>query len=374
MLPTLSGHPSAAVLPAVLALSEELDKSGEEALSAYIAGIEIIDIMARGLNQQGMIHYSKGWHSTESIGIFGATAASGILLGLTKEQLVNALSIACSESSGLQGQFGSMAKAFQAGRAGGKGIFIAKIAKEGYEANPNIFEVDGGFVKTTTGEINLEAMIERMSNRQSAFFDPGITMKPYPCCKCNHNIIDAVYKIIKEQNFTIDDVDRILIRAQPLTVGCLKYPEPKTKLEGKFSANYNAAIVLVTGKRPTIKDFEGDEIKDERIINAMKKIKMVVDHSIAGGAYFGENWYAPVEITLKDGRKFVEGVAYARGDAPHNPMTEEEVIEKIRECMAINLYLKKLDPIINMLKNLEKINSITELTTLIESAVRHKQR
>jgi len=373
MLPTLSGHPSAAVLPAVLALCEEFNKSGAEALHHYIVGVEVVDVMARGLNQKSMVHYSKGWHSTESIGIFGATAACGLLLGLNREQMVNALSMAASESSGLQGNFGTMTKAFHAGRANEKAILIAKMAKLGFGANPDILEMRGGFVEATTGEIDKEYMFEKMESGVSCFIDPGITMKPYPCCKCNHNIIDAAWSLIEQYHITDDDVESVLVRAQPLTVGCLKYGVAKTALEGKFSANYNIAVPLVYGHRPGIKDFEGAEITDPKLIRCMEKVTMITDDELAGGKYFNGTWDTPVEITLKDGRVVKDHAVYARGES-QNPMKGPEVIEKLRECMAITLFPEKSEPVVAMLENLEGLQSVRELTAAIEAAARPLQR
>lgn len=368
VLPTLNGHPSAAVLPVVLALGEELNSSGEIALCAYIAGVEIVDIMARGLNQEGHIHYSRGWHSTQSLGIFGATAAAGLLLGLSRNQLAMAFSLAASESSGLQGNFGTMAKAFHAGRAAEKGILCAQMAHRGFTANPDILETVGGFALATTGEMSAQAMIDRMAARESAFLDPGMTMKPYPCCKCNHNIIDAIYNLVTKHNIVCDYVEKVLVRVQPFFIGCLKYPIAKTVLEGKFSCNYNVALVLVNGRRPTITDFEG-EISDPKIIEAMHKVEMVIDDSIAGGAYANGGWDTKMEVALKDGRLLKERVVYSRGESK-NPLSTEEVLEKLRDCMAITLYPDKAEKVAEILLDLPSLPSLRTLAEAVSAAAK----
>jgi 2-methylcitrate dehydratase PrpD len=368
VLPTLNGHPSAVVLPVVIALCEELRLGGMEALCAYITGVEVIDVVARGLNQEGHIHYSRGWHSTESLGIFGAAAAAGILLKLTKDQLVTALSMAASESSGLQGNFGTMTKAFHAGRGAEKGILAAKMAKKGFTANPNIMEMVGGFAFATTGEIGSEAMLGRMSSGVSVFENPGLTMKPYPCCKCNHNIIDAVYNLMQEYGFSVDDVEKVQIGAQPFFHGCLKYPKARTVTEGKFSANYNAALVLVNKRYPRISDFEGS-IEDPELINAMEKVEMTIDDSIANGAYANGGWDTKVEVTLKNGGILKERVVYSRGESK-NPLSINEVLGKMRDCLSVTLYPDKLEQVIQVLKDFEKAQSVCDLTKAISDAAK----
>lgn len=369
MLPSLSGHPSAAVLPCTLAMCEELGKGGRDALEAYIIGVEVIDAMSRGLNQKNMVHYSKGWHSTETIGIFGATAAAGTLLRLTREQLVTAFSMAASEAAGLQGNFGTMTKAFHAGRAAEKGILVSKMAKLGFTANPDIMEMAGGYVKASTGSLDTASMYDKMDHGKSAFLDPGITMKPYPCCKCCHNIIDDIWNLMEQHHFGYDDVESIRIGAQPLTMGCLKYHDPKTMLEGKFSAQYTTALTLANHRRPGIADFEGTRIMDQRVISMMKKITMVTDDSIANGEYFAGNWETRMTVCLKDGRELKEAVVYARGEA-QNPMRTDEVVEKMTECMGITLDPGKIAPVTKMLRSLEEIPTIADLMQAIGNAAR----
>jgi len=368
VMPAMSGHPSAVVVPTVLALAEELDCSGEKALCAYIAGLEVIDVISRGINQEGQVHYSKGWHATQTLGIFGATAAASLLLGLDAKQMVYALSMAASESSGLKGNFGTMTKAFHAGRAAEKGILVAKLAQDNFTANPDILGMPDGFALTTTGGIHSQAILDRIASRKSTFLDPGMIMKPYPCCQCNHTIIDAIWNLMAAYKFSAADVKKVWIGVQPVFFGSLRYSIARTMLEGKFSANYNAALVLLHERRPRIADYEG-EIGDPKIIDAMHKVEMVVDDSIAGGAYSNGSYDTKLEITLHDGRILKKFISHSRGDT-RNPLSAEEMREKLQDCMRITLYEDRLEPIISMLEKLEALQSIRILTEAIFSAAK----
>ena len=68
----LGGHPSSPILPALIALAEELAASGRDVLTAYVVGFEIETALGRGVNFH---HYEKGWHPTATLGVFGAAAA-----------------------------------------------------------------------------------------------------------------------------------------------------------------------------------------------------------------------------------------------------------------------------------------------------------
>jgi 2-methylcitrate dehydratase PrpD len=339
-------------------------------LKAYLIGVEVIDVVSRGVNQKTHVHYGQGWHSTETMGVFGGTAAVGILLGLNQEQMVNALSMAASESCGLQGNFGTMTKAFHAGRGAEKGILCARMAALGYGANPDIMEMAGGLALAMAGSLDAEAMRRKMASGQSAFIEPGLTMKPYPCCKCNHNMIDGTYNLMTEHGFNADEVAKVTIGVQPSFFGCLKYPEAQTPLEGKFSANFNVACVLVNGRRPAIRDFQGERITDAKLRETMDKVEMAVDHSIAGGAYANGGWDTKVKIVLKDGREFDTRVIHSRGESA-NPLSEEEVLEKLRDdCLAISLFEDKLEKVMELLRGLEKIADINQLTAAISEAAK----
>ena len=243
------------------------------------------------------------------------------------------------------------------------------MAQRGFTANPDIMEMVGGFALATTGEMSSEKMIARMDSRKSVFLDPGLTMKPYPCCKCNHNIIDAIYNLMTQYGFTNEDVEKVEVGVQPFFVGCLKYPDAKTMLEGKFSCNYNVAVVLCTGKRPSIASFEGTDITDANILATMKKVEMTIDDNIAGGAYANGGWDTKMTVILKDGRKLDERVVYSRGESK-NPLSTEEVLEKMRDCMAITLDPAKSEVVIECVRSLETLPSVRVLMATIGSAAK----
>lgn len=366
-LPTMNGHPSAPVMPAVLAIVEEINASGLEAVMAYIAGVEICQAMSICLNQKDHKHYEKGWHTTSTFGIFGATAAVGKLLGLNKEQLTNAFGICASEASGLRANFGTQTKPFHAGRAAAKGLQAAKLALLGMNSNHEIIETEGGYGFASTGEMDLEGLYDFLNKGVSCFIEPGITIKPYPCCKCTHNAIDAVYETMKEYNYAADDVDQIICHVMPFTIDVLKYPQAKTKLEGKFSMNYTLALTLLNGRPPGIKDFIGEDITDKTVLEYMKRIKMIKNDDIANGLYTNSTHETWVDIFLKDGRKIHKKVVYSRGEA-RKPLSNDEIIEKLKDCISLTLDASKSQPIIDTLLDIENVTNINILMNAINEA------
>ena len=100
-------HPAGPVAPAILALAETRKVSGAEFLNALVLGIEVECRIGNAVYPE---HYDVGWHITGTAGVFGAAAAAGKLLGLDRRQMVWALGIAATQSSGLREMFGSMCK------------------------------------------------------------------------------------------------------------------------------------------------------------------------------------------------------------------------------------------------------------------------
>ena len=98
----------------------------------------------------------------------------------------------------------------------------------------------------------------------------------------------------------------------------------------------------------------------------MRKIRMSIDDSIAGGAYANGSWDTSVKVFLKDGRELKERVLYSRGEA-QNPLSEE-VLEKVRQCMSVTLDPQKIGPAVEMLRDLKQ-HSVRQIMNAIESAV-----
>lgn len=364
-LSSMNGHPSAAVLPAVFACAELINASGKDVLMAYIAGVEVCALMGIGFNKKDR-YYSQGWHSTSSLGIFGATVAAGRLLGLTKQELIYALSIAASESFGLKGNFGTMTKSLHAGRAAAKGFYAAQMAKLGYRSNPDIMEIKEGFAFINIGTIDRSYIEESIKEHRTAFLNPGLTMKPWPCCKQNHSSINSIQTLKARYAFSADDVEKVHCLVQPVIYDCLKYNAPTTKLQGKFSINYNVALAVLYGN-VTLKDFEGVDITDPRVIDFMQKVYMTVDDEVSGGQYNNGLFDNIVMVYLKDGRVLKERTVRAKGDFV-NKMTETEIEEKFIDCASRALSNDGIAKVKQYIDVIGEKKSVQELTALINDA------
>ncbi|MFQ6030276.1 MAG: MmgE/PrpD family protein, partial [Dehalococcoidia bacterium] len=290
------GHPTVAIFPALLALGESLNSTGRDLLEAYVVGCEI------GLALQHTTKYhqmERGFHSTAVIGRMAATAACCKLLKLDEPQTVTALGIAGSMASGLIHNFGTMVKPLHAGLTCRDGVMAAQFAQRGFTAGDQIFEHPLGFTTAILGEgiYDLNEMAENLGKPFRV--QDALIIKKYPCCGGNHAMLDSLFSLMREHNFTLDDVVNAEVDQSYLSIVML-YPEPDDELKGKFSAKYNVAAALVDGEIG-IGTFSEEKINDPEIKEAMEKVNTRVFSKWEEGSseIFGG---VPVRITLKDGR------------------------------------------------------------------------
>src|SRR5215510_8181203 len=151
---TLGGHPSAPILPALIALADETGASGRELITAYVAGFETECKIGLGVH---LYHYTHGWHPTATLGVFGSAAACAKLMKLSEAQTATALAIAASLASGIKANFGTMVKPLHVGHCSRNGLFAALLARDGFTANQGAFEHKQGFFNVFNGAGNYDA-------------------------------------------------------------------------------------------------------------------------------------------------------------------------------------------------------------------------
>lgn len=354
---TMSGHPSAVIVPSLIALGEEIDSTGKDIIEAYVAGFETGTGIGRGVNFH---HYEKGWHPTATLGIFGATAACARLLKLSDEQLATALSICVSLSAGVKANFGSMTKPLHVGTAARNGLLAALLAKEGFTASGDAFEQSQGFFEVFNGSGNYDAnKITANWGNPLDIIKPGISIKQYPCVYSTHAAVDAAILLRNQSSLKHEQIADVEVcmhqrRLLPHTM------RPATSgLNAKFSLPYIIARALIDG-RLIIEHFEGDAYAEPAVQALMGKVR-TKPHFDDDKDYSGA-----VTVTLQDGTKISESVVSPRGRGPENPLSAEDLKLKFENCASRLLPAAKIEFLYSKLSTLEKLDSIRQITSIIE--------
>src|SRR5580692_2504284 len=158
----MPGHPSVAILPALLALAEARGASGADVIAAFVAGYELQCRIGRTIAPG---HYDVlGFHSTATVGSFGAAASCAHLLGLDQSKFAVALGIAGTQAAGLKSMFGTMCKPLHAGKASYHGLMAAKLALRGFTAREDILECRQGFASTHSPDFHPERISDLPEN------------------------------------------------------------------------------------------------------------------------------------------------------------------------------------------------------------------
>jgi 2-methylcitrate dehydratase PrpD len=207
-----------------------------------------------------------------------------------------------------------------------------------------------------------------MERDVSEFLDPGLIMKPYPSCKASHNGIDAVRLLREEYGLRPEDVMHVRAEVQPYVMDLLRYTVARTKLQGKFSLHYCMTRILQKGSL-TLEDFDGDTIDDPETIALMERMEVVPNDQMNNGETMLVRGDTIVTIRTTDGRELQKRVNYATGD-PHCPLSEEQRMRKLRDCLARNLKENCVEEALQTLETIETLPALSDLAELLRGAAR----
>ncbi|MBI4191724.1 MAG: MmgE/PrpD family protein [Betaproteobacteria bacterium] len=356
----LGGHPSAPVLPALLALGEKLDARGCDVLLAYVVGFEAETQIARGVNFH---HYEKGWHATATLGVFGAAAAGARLLGLSVDQTTTALALSASLASGIKSNLGSMAKPLHVGNCARNGLLAALLAQDGFTANADAFEHSQGFLNLFNGPGMYST--ERILEKWGTPFDiavPGIAIKQYPCCLSVQSAIDAMLSLVRAHGIRPEQVTRIDSLTYARRLEHTNRPAPRSALDAKLSVQYCLARALMD-RKVVLAQFEGDAYRDPEAQRIMKLV-----HAAAfphGAPSENDDFAAEIRITTVDGESYTTGLNRPVGHEPGIPLSPDLLKQKFEQCATRVLSADQAVRVYALVSNIENLASINELTAAL---------
>lgn len=350
------GHAGVAVIPAALAVAEEINASGLDLIDAVVLGYEVAGRIAGGTTR---VPYNRGYHGTSVYGVFGATAAVGRLLKLNVEQMRHAFGIAGSLASGVRANFGTDTKPLHAGECGRQGVEAAKLAQAGFTADPNVIETNVGYGETLLwkGEFDTAKMVENLGNPFVAEQGPGL--KKYACCYCNHATLDGMFSILADNQLDPDEIASITVDGSPILKDPLIYTHPTIGLHGKFSLHYNIALALVDGKT-TLNSYTNDHIRDRRLSTVIDKVNVNTHDD------WQPNNRVVIDIAMNDGRHIQHDQDFIKGDNAH-PLSWGEIIEKFRDNASVTMSPAAIDRTIELIKSIETVPSVGVLVAELAS-------
>jgi 2-methylcitrate dehydratase PrpD len=348
-------HPTVPVLAASLAIGERRGVSGQAFLEAFLTGFEVECKIAEAINPS---HYQRGFHSTGTIGTFGAAASTARLLNLSPAATAHALGIAASMSAGIRVNFGSMTKPLHAGRAAENGVTAAELASRGFTAGDDGLDGEWGFFQVLGGGADVPRIVGALGSPFS-IVEPGVSFKPYPCGSLGHPTMDAMLKLVTDHDVKPEQIAHVRVRAGSNILNPLRYKSAKTELEAKFCLPFMMTSIALK-RRAGIQEFTDEFVSSSPVQAMMPRIETVFDPAIEARGF--DKMRSIVEVDLVDGRKLSQPSDERYRGGPERPFTRAELHEKFTDCASLVLPPERIRRALGLIESLEQIRNIRELT------------
>ena len=352
-------HTGCVAVTTALAVGEAVGASGKGVLEALVAGVEV---MCRvGLAVPGKFH-ARNFHPTALSGTFAAAATAGKLFGLTEDQMVHALGICGSQSSGIIEYLadGSWTKRLHPGWAAHAGVVATLLAQSGFTGPESVFEGRHGFYETFAGGVNGERLHQLLDSLGSVWEVEQLTFKPYPCGSIAHPYMDCALRLRERYGIRPHQIVEIQCRTAEGPVPRLWEPlpakrQPPNGYAAKFSLPYLVAVILVQG-RAGLAEFTDEAVRDETV----RRVAATVSYEVDPGIDYPRQLIGHVRIRLNDGRVVEERQTHPRG-SPHAPLTREELEAKFRGNAGLLLPEEKIKQIIRDVGGMATGGQLTSL-------------
>lgn len=347
-------HPSD-LIPAALAVGELVNAPMKDVIVAIVLGYEfemrLCEFAVPGIRE-------RKWHHA-TLTQFVAPIVAGKLLGLTEDQMVNAIGISASHNYTVGAPTAghlTMMKNTVDPMAVQAGVLAALMAEKGFTGTEEVFEGKEGFMDVFGPEWDVGKLVGSPGN---SFKILECSVKAFPTEALTHTHLSAALKVVTEENIRPEEIEEVMVttvaRACDILFDPKKY-EPKTRETADHSLPYCLARAILD-REITTASFSEEKINDPRLTKLIHKIKGEASEEFE--RMFPEKQPSRVTIRTKDGREFSAYLEYPKGD-PREPMTLEDLQAKFNALSAGLLSEDDLEKVREMVFSCEEIGSVRE--------------
>jgi 2-methylcitrate dehydratase PrpD len=363
-------HPGAPVWPVILALGEKYHVNGKKLITAAVLGYETIIRLGQAINYAE--HYKRGFHPSSTCGHFAATVAASKLLELNKHQMMNALGISGSQTSGSFRYIvaGSWTKAFHSGWAAHSGILAAHLAQKDFDAPTDILEGQYGFLESYSENTHPEFVLKDLGKVYETL-RTGI--KIHTACRHSHPGLDAVLAIVRENGLKSEDIKRVDIYMIGNAFRLVVEPEkdkraPRNVVEAMHSMYFGAAMAIIE-RRAFIEEHTEEWLHSSQVQDLINKIYCHHDPHL--DKLLPEKFPARAVIQTVDGRTLEKTYEIPYGDGM-NPLSLNELREKYEPLASAIYSQKRVQEIEKRIMRLEEISDFKTVAELLSNKGGHK--
>jgi 2-methylcitrate dehydratase PrpD len=361
-------HPGASVFPALLAVGEPANATGELIGRAALVAYEVSMWVGEALGPAGM--YRRGFHPTALANTFATAAAVSLLLGGNAKTVAQSMAIAGSFASGLMEYLsdGALVKRVHPGWSAHAGIAAARLAQAGFTGPNTVFEGRFGvlhaFSEAAPGLAGLEGLgIDPLHPRVVE-----AAIKPYPCCRYNHGAVDCVLDILGRSDVRAEHVAQIDIGIVEAGLPIVAEPtqhkrSPVNVVDAQFSVQYAVAAALID-RQLALPQYAPERIVAPDVRALMDKTRCYTRPEL--NENYPKEWPTEITITLTDGRKLTSRVRQPSGD-PSNPITPDRLRSKFEGLASVALSAAATQQLYELARQLWELPSITKLATAVRA-------
>ncbi len=350
-------HPGSVVIPAALAMSEAETRviSGKDLILAIALGYEVMIRVGRVMNPSAV---KRGFFLTGIVGPLGSAAAAGKIIHLDEASMINALSIATIQGSGLLAAFKAPHPFVQlsVARACEAGILCAVLAQKGIKGYDMILEES--FIPAFSDEYDLD-LVERDLGKD--YMIPKTYIKMHGGCRHPHAPIDAALHIVSNHKINLEDIKQIAVKTYSIALD-FEIENADTGNEARFNTPFCISARLVYGNAFPDK-FTDDNLKSKQIQELMRKVTL--EHDPELDKEYPKKRGTVVEIMTKDGRTFSHKLDFARGE-PECPFSKSEIEDKFEYLASKTINAEIRRKIIDCVSKLETVEETSTLLTLLK--------
>jgi aconitate decarboxylase len=345
---SLNAHPSAVLVPTILAEGAIVGADGPAMIAAYAVGFEVwAELTAR---EPDPLHV-KGWHPTATLGVIAAAAAAAVLRGLSTEVAARALGIAASLACGVVANFGSHTKPFQVGWASRSGILAVSLAESGMSASIDAIEHSAGLLAALSPRGLADRSSPALLGQRWKIVEAGLNIKLSPVCYASHRAIDAVQGLCEDNKFPCSNVSAVKIEIGEAQAAMLRNKMPCSVAEARFSVEFAVAATMIAG-RCSLTELHEDFIQRAELRGLMARMKVSpISERSAWEVSFSP--FDRVSVYLADGRTLVSrAVEFSIGHS-RNPAPDEEYQRKFFQCVTPSLGNSEASTLFERLQRLD---------------------
>ena len=357
-------HPGAVIIPAALAAAEFSDASGLRLLLGVIAGYEA---MARVSLALGAEPSQRGFHVTAVVGPVGAAIAAGVTMGLETEELLAAVGLACSASSGIKsfagGSGGGMVKRMHAGRSAEAGVRMCQLALRGFTGPRAALDGRFGLLEVFGGKTANAARLSAELGNHWATDD--IWVKLYPMCGGIHTAVQLLEQLRGSTPLAARDVHAVRIGVSKFAARNNGDPTPVDTMGAQYSIPYCAAVALLADpKDPAM--FSDRALGRAELRDVASRVSLFVDEQAE--SVYPNKLGARVELELRGGEVRVSSALDAHG-TPADPCSDAERRTRFLKLGSAALSSDALNEVLDAVDRLDALPSVQTLSNALRGCI-----